>query len=321
MLSSTLANLGFEYFGAGRVVWGSGEGSEALGEGLPKSGAPEPRKMGSRRVGPRRVGVEGREASRGGGRRCPGGGDGVGLGGRGPGEGGPRGGVLGRRGRRGSWGGEGRRSQCGVPWGRRGEEVPGKGGWGEGGGEKRGEGCSGVEGVSGVSGGLGGLGRVSGEGGGRDSGQGDKKNGNGTKQANAVGTKKKQTEGSGPQGCGPEGWGPEWWEGRGGGRGQNFALFFPLPPQFSFFPLFGVFSWNFGGVFKRQDSQVCTCGNLPSPGPLLTDRASPERCLLLRPMSLGPKPPGLHIQTCLRSPALQTPPKFHEKTPKRGKKK
>ena len=31
----------------------------------------------------------------------------------------------------------------------------------------------------------------------------------------------------------------------------KISLFFPLPPQFSFFlPSFGVFSWNFGGVLR-----------------------------------------------------------------------
>ena len=34
---------------------------------------------------------------------------------------------------------------------------------------------------------------------------------------------------------------------------QNFALFFPSPPQLSFFLLsLGVLSWNLGGVFEVQ---------------------------------------------------------------------
>ena len=34
-----------------------------------------------------------------------------------------------------------------------------------------------------------------------------------------------------------------------GGKVQNFAFFFLLPPQFSFFlPLLGIVSWNVGGV-------------------------------------------------------------------------
>ena len=41
---------------------------------------------------------------------------------------------------------------------------------------------------------------------------------------------------------------------KGGARrvgAQNFAFFFPLPPQFSFFFLsLGVFALNFGGVWS-----------------------------------------------------------------------
>ena len=72
-----------------------------------------------------------------------------------------------------------------------------------------------------------------------------------------------------------EGWNEVRVEGRGGeegaprmGRarreeGQNFALFFHLPQQFSFFfPLLGVSSRNFGGVLKRGDPQMCTFGVL-----------------------------------------------------------
>ena len=50
------------------------------------------------------------------------------------------------------------------------------------------------------------------------------------------------------KGGGPDGWRPEGW------GAQNFALFFPLPPQFSFFLLsLEVFSWNFGGVLVGRD--------------------------------------------------------------------
>ena len=42
---------------------------------------------------------------------------------------------------------------------------------------------------------------------------------------------------------------------------QNFALFVPRPPQFSFFlPLLGVLSLNFGGVFEGRDLEMCTFG-------------------------------------------------------------
>ena len=51
------------------------------------------------------------------------------------------------------------------------------------------------------------------------------------------------------------------------GGGPTFrACFFHLPPQFSFFfslsLSLGVFSWNFGGVLKRRDPQMCTFGAL-----------------------------------------------------------
>ena len=72
---------------------------------------------------------------------------------------------------------------------------------------------------------------------------------------------------------GHEGWGPE-------GRGaQNFALFFTLPPLFSFFlPLLGVVSWNFGGVIEGWNPQTCTIGVLG------LSCAAPA----------APKPPGFH---------------------------
>ena len=51
-----------------------------------------------------------------------------------------------------------------------------------------------------------------------------------------------------PKGEGPEVWGPV------GCGARNFALFFSVsgPHFLSFFPLLGVFSWNFGGVFERE---------------------------------------------------------------------
>ena len=40
---------------------------------------------------------------------------------------------------------------------------------------------------------------------------------------------------------------------------RNFALFSPSPAAkfVLFFPLWAVFSWNFGGVLKRRDAQMC----------------------------------------------------------------
>ena len=70
--------------------------------------------------------------------------------------------------------------------------------------------------------------------------------------------------GHGPKGWGPEGvgawrgWGPEGW------GAQNFALFFSLPPEISFFllslgGLLVEFSWC---LMKRRGAQVCTFGVL-----------------------------------------------------------
>ena len=55
----------------------------------------------------------------------------------------------------------------------------------------------------------------------------------------------------GPEGVGAEGWGA-----------QNFALFFPLPPEISFFSsLSGGFLVEFW-CLKRQDAQMCAFGVL-----------------------------------------------------------
>ena len=92
---------------------------------------------------------------------------------------------------------------------------------------------------------------------------------------------------------------------------QIFALFIPSPT--SIFALFclslGVFSLNFGGVFEGHP-KMCTFLAL---GLSCETKASSGA-------------PGLHtttreLQTCtFQAPALQTPPKFHEKTPREGKK-
>ena len=89
---------------------------------------------------------------------------------------------------------------------------------------------------------------------------------------------------------------------------QNFALFFPSPA--TVFILFSLSCWsfslNFGGVFEDQDPQMCTFG-------LSGCRVKPRR-----PHQTGP--PGLahdsrenSKRARLSAPALQTPPKFHEK--------
>ena len=81
-------------------------------------------------------------------------------------------------------------------------------------------------------------------------------------------------------------------------RGPKFrAFFFPSPTtNFVFLSLsLCVFSLNFGGVWKRRDPQMCTFG-------LSGCRVKPRRLWGRR-----------------RAPALQTPPKFNEKTSKRGR--
>ena len=84
---------------------------------------------------------------------------------------------------------------------------------------------------------------------------------------------------NGVGGKGGEGWGPkggdphpeEVWVRSGGppkdggpkGGGKISRFFFPNPPQNSFFSSsWGVFSWNFGGVFEGQGPEMCTFGVL-----------------------------------------------------------
>ena len=95
----------------------------------------------------------------------------------------------------------------------------------------------------------------------------------------------------------------------------KISLFFFsfLPPQFSFFFLsLGVLSWNFVGVFffEGRNPEMCPFG-------LSGCRVKPRRPHQTGPPGLAhdsPRTPNVHI---LRAPALQTPPKFHETTPKR----
>ena len=84
--------------------------------------------------------------------------------------------------------------------------------------------------------------------------------------------KKWSPEGWGPKGAAPKG-GPEGW------GAQNFALFFPSPTtNFALFISLCVFSWSFGGVWKRRGRQMCTFGVLG----------------LLCEAPAAPKPPGFH---------------------------
>ena len=79
-------------------------------------------------------------------------------------------------------------------------------------------------------------------------------------------------KGGAPKGAAPKG-GPEGW------GAQNFALFLPSPTtNFALFISLCVFSWSFGGVWKRRGRQMCTFGVLG----------------LLCEAPAAPKPPGFH---------------------------
>ena len=93
---------------------------------------------------------------------------------------------------------------------------------------------------------------------------------------------------------------------------QNFALFFSLSRRKvrSFLPSLGVFSWNFGGFCEDRDPQMYTFG-------LSGCRVKPRR---LRDRLGFTRQPENSKRAHFRTLALQTPPKFHGRTSKRGKK-
>ena len=96
-------------------------------------------------------------------------------------------------------------------------------------------------------------------------------------------------------------------------RPPKISLIFPLPPPFSLFLSLslGVFSLNFGSVFEGRDNQMCTFG--------LSDcRVKPRR--LWGPPALDTTARELQTRTFERSGASETPPKFHEKTPRERQK-
>ena len=84
-----------------------------------------------------------------------------------------------------------------------------------------------------------------------------------------------------------------------------------LPPPFSFFSLSGVFSWNFGGVFEGWDPPMCTFGL--SGWSYRTSSVFEGRRGFTRQ-------PENSKRAHQRVRALQTPPKFHKKTPRERKK-
>ena len=88
---------------------------------------------------------------------------------------------------------------------------------------------------------------------------------------------------------------------------QNFALFSLSHRKIrSFLPSLGVFSWNFGGVFEGRDRKMCPFG-------LSGCRATLGRRVFTQQPENSKRP---HLS----APALQTPPKFHDKTNRDGRK-
>ena len=92
----------------------------------------------------------------------------------------------------------------------------------------------------------------------------------------------------------PEGWGLEWWRPEGWGA-HNFAL---LLPSSLWGSSHGILVWCFG----RSGPQMC----LLNPGGLWGVHTTRQ--------------PENSKRAHFRTPALQTPPKFHEKTPREGEK-
>ena len=83
-------------------------------------------------------------------------------------------------------------------------------------------------------------------------------------------------------------------------------FFFSLPPEVSFFlPSLGGLLVEFWWCLKRQDPQMCTLG-------LSGCRVKTRR---LRGRRGFTRQPENSKRAHLSAPALQTPPKFHEKTP------
>ena len=109
----------------------------------------------------------------------------------------------------------------------------------------------------------------------------------------------------------PEGWpkprksgAPKGWGRPKGGEGPKFRAFSSLPATVSLFLcLLGVLPLNFGGVFEGRDRQMCTFG-------LSGCRMKPRRRGLTRQ-------PENSKRAHLSALALQTPPKFNEKTSQR----
>ena len=107
----------------------------------------------------------------------------------------------------------------------------------------------------------------------------------------------------GPKGGAPKGGGP-----------QNFALFFPLPPQFFFFPPLSF------GLFRG----ILVVFEAPGPSNVHVWSSRGVVCEPRRPGLVGPQ--GFHTtarepkRAHLRSWSSKTTPKFNEKDQKRGRK-
>ena len=89
----------------------------------------------------------------------------------------------------------------------------------------------------------------------------------------------------------------------------KFRSFFSLPRRKirSFLPSLGVFSLNFGGVFEGRALKCARLGSL---------------VVVWNPGGFGgfTRQPENSKRAHLSAPALQTPPKFNEKTPREGRK-
>ena len=92
----------------------------------------------------------------------------------------------------------------------------------------------------------------------------------------------------------------------------KISLFFSVSRRkfHSFFSLWGVFSLNFGGVFEGRGPEMCMFG-------LSGCRVKPRR---LRGRRFFTQQLENSKRAHLSALALQTPPKFHEKTPREGRK-
>ena len=140
--------------------------------------------------------------------------------------------------------------------------------------------------------------------------------------------------GPNPEKVGPEGWGPEGVGARRGGGpkggGPKISRIWPEIVFFVFWPSVCVSSRFLVGVFKIFGGCLLDFGGLSAGPPLLRRSALPRTagpisgcCVKLRRFwgRRGfTQQPENSKRAHLSAPALQTPPKFHQKNPERGRK-